>query len=49
MKITKKGCKKKHKLLTEIFLKRKRQNREYGKDRYESISEEDKRKLTEYI
>ena len=49
MKITKKGYKKKHKLLTENFLKKKRQKREYGKDRYKNISEEDKRKLREYI
>ena len=48
MKIIKNCCKKRHKLLTEIFLKKKKEKREYGKDRYQRISEEDELKLRQY-
>ena len=48
MKIIKNSCKKRHKLLTEIFLKKKKEKREYGKDRHQSISEEDELKLRQY-
>ena len=48
MKTTKKCCKERCKLLTKIFLKKKKAKRQYGKDRYKNISEEDELKLRQY-
>ena len=49
MKITKKGYKNKHEIVTKIFLKKKkRQKREYGRKRQRNSLRDTKKKLKEY-
>ena len=49
MKMIKKDWESKQEINTEIYLKKKKkEKREYGKNRYHNMSEEKKQKLKEY-
>ena len=49
MKMIKKDWERKQEINTEIYLKKKKkEKREYGKNRYHNMSEEKKQKLKEY-
>ena len=49
MKITRKELEKRHKIVTEVFKKKKNIKRESERNRYKNMPEEDKRKLNEYV
>ena len=47
-KITKRGYKNKHKIVPEIFWRRKDKIRGYRRNRYKDVSKKDRQKLKEY-
>ena len=49
MKITRKELEKRHKIVTEVFKRKKNIKRESERNRYKNMPEEDKRKLNEYV
>ena len=49
MKITNKGCKNKHEINTDIFQKKKKTKKENMEGTDTRMSEEDKKKLKEYV
>ena len=49
MKLTRKELEKRHKIVTEVFKKKKNIKRESERNRYKNMPEEDKRKLNEYV
>ena len=49
MKIARKELEKRHKIVTEVFKRKKNIKREYERNRYKNMPEEDKQKLKEYV
>ena len=49
MKITRKELEKRHKIVTEVFKRKKNIKREYERNRYKNMPEEVKQKLKEYV
>ena len=49
MKITRKELEKRHKIVTEVFKKKKNIKRESERSRYKNMPEQDKQKLKEYV
>ena len=49
MKITRKELEKRHKIVTEVFKRKKNIKRESERNRYKNMPEQDKQKLKEYV
>lgn len=47
--ITRKELEKKHKIVTEVFKRKKNVKKEYERNRYKNMPEENKQKLKEYV